>query len=211
MPQFPGKYFPGNWTTASLLAGYTANYTAGCQSFSLPHSSGDIRGSSRPKRSSLDTDSRRHKASLCAGILCSCRLSHGKPVSYGRPFVSKFEMRNIHSICTKFIRDWHFHSLVLRLISQAFIACKVWEISLGTRLAFSFKMRKIHSRLAFSFEMREIHSRLAFSFVGVWRSLTILYPRAVVGMIHTGDESESMKCQSRIKTPIPNGNHQCRI
>ena len=42
------RYFPRNWTTASLLAGYTANYTARCQSFSLPHSSGDIRGSWRP-------------------------------------------------------------------------------------------------------------------------------------------------------------------
>ena len=81
--QFPGKYtyFPGNWTTASLLAGYTANYTARCQSFSLPRSSGDIRGSWRPKRSSLDAASSQHKASLCAGILSSCRLSHGKPVS----------------------------------------------------------------------------------------------------------------------------------
>ena len=39
------RYFPRNWTTASLLAGYTANYTARCQSFSLPRSSGDIRGS----------------------------------------------------------------------------------------------------------------------------------------------------------------------
>ena len=80
---FPGKYryFRGNWTTASLLAGYTANYTAGCQSFSLPRSSGHTRGSWRPKHSSLDTASSRHKASLCAGILCNCRLSHGKPVS----------------------------------------------------------------------------------------------------------------------------------
>ena len=80
---FPWKlrYFPRNWTTASLLAGYTANYTARCQSFSLPRSSGDIRGSWRPKRSLLDAASSRHKASLCAGILSSCRLSHGKPVS----------------------------------------------------------------------------------------------------------------------------------
>ena len=81
IPREISRNFPRNWTTASLLAGYTANYTARCQSFSLPRSSGDIRGSWRPKRSLLDAASSRHKASLCAGILSSCRLSHGKPVS----------------------------------------------------------------------------------------------------------------------------------
>ena len=76
IPREISRNFQGNMD--SLLAGYTANYTARCQSFSQPRSSGDIR---RPKRSSLDATSSRHIASLCAGILSSCRLSHGKLVS----------------------------------------------------------------------------------------------------------------------------------